>query len=263
MSTQTPSQKPFTAEIIMARRQGKNYYSASDGTGSSETGSESLNDFDVLQAIASLRADVMARLDQGVDATVPGNSEAPAESIAAPAPAPEMSDGENEELRRQLAELSNAIAETKQEIMSMRDPKSQSGDEVRAATLELDAVVDSTEVATNSIMEAAEQIDDLASRLVSQLGASSDSALAEEINERVVNIFEACNFQDITGQRITKVVTTLKFIDERVSKMMELWGAEQVEGDGQERAMTDEDLLNGPSMEGEGASQDDIDALFD
>jgi len=261
MSTQVPSQKPFTAEIIMARRQGKNYYSASDRTGSSEEGSELLNDSDVLHAIASLRADVMARLDQGVGTLDTAESESVAAADAADGP--EMSDSDNEELRRQLTELSNAIAETKQEIMSMRDPKSQSGDEVRAATLELDAVVDSTEVATNSIMEAAEQIDDLASRLCSQLSDTTDSALAEEINERVVNIFEACNFQDITGQRITKVVTTLKFIDERVSKMMELWGAEQVEGDGQERAMTDEDLLNGPSLEGEGASQDDIDALFD
>jgi chemotaxis protein CheZ len=247
----------------MARRQGKNYYSASDSSGGSADEAGTLHDSDVLQAIASLRADVLARLDHGVSIPESVGAVAPVESVADGLDAPELSNNENEELRRQLAELSEAIAETKQEIMSMRDPKSQSGDEVRAATLELDAVVDSTEVATNSIMEAAEQIDDLASRLCSQLSGSTDAALAEEINERVVNIFEACNFQDITGQRITKVVTTLKFIDERVSKMMELWGAEQVEGDGADRAMTDEDLLNGPSMEGEGASQDDIDALFD
>lgn len=88
----------------------------------------------------------------------------------------------------------------------------------------------------------------------------------------MVSIFEACNFQDITGQRITKVVGALKFIEERVAGMMDIWGgANGLAAFAPEPEMPDEtpetdesSLLNGPALEeADGhASQDDIDALF-
>ena len=92
-------------------------------------------------------------------------------------------------------------------------------------------------------------------------------SLAEDIAEQVVNIFEACNFQDITGQRITKVVQALQFIDERVAKMMDIWGGANdlaAFAPEPEEAEGDEALLNGPALEEHHghASQDDIDALF-
>ena len=257
MSVQPP-RRPYTAEIIMARRQGKNYYSvateAEVAQGTTAPAGDVGNGSEILAAIASLREDL---LEGGVK--ISGESAA-----AAIVPASDSSGDrtENDELKQQLAELSDAIAETKRELASLRDPSVKSAVEVKSATQELDAVVNATESATNDIMNAAEQIDDLASRLRSQAASQTDAALAEEINDRVVNIFEACNFQDITGQRITKVVNTLSYIDERVSKMMEMWGAEQVAKEGEEIS-GDEDLLNGPAPEGEGSSQDDIDALFD
>jgi chemotaxis protein CheZ len=93
--------------------------------------------------------------------------------------------------------------------------------------------------------------------------------LGEEIQERVVSIFEACNFQDLTGQRISKVMTTMKFIENHITIMMDIWGGVDAikahaplvldtrEGDAK--------LLNGPKTDGDvgHASQDDIDALFD
>jgi len=81
-----------------------------------------------------------------------------------------------------------------------------------------------------------------------------------------MTIFEHSNFQDITGQRITKVVNTLKFVEERVDKMIDIWGREAfmelIDDDG---GAVDEDgrLLNGPQQEGAGISQDEIDKLFD
>jgi chemotaxis protein CheZ len=92
--------------------------------------------------------------------------------------------------------------------------------------------------------------------------------LSEEIQERVVSIFEACNFQDLTGQRISKVMATMKFIENHITVMMDIWGGVDAikahappivdtrEGDAR--------LLNGPKTEGDvgHASQDDIDALF-
>ena len=93
--------------------------------------------------------------------------------------------------------------------------------------------------------------------------------LSEEIQERVISIFEACNFQDLTGQRISKVMGTMKFIEQHIYEMMEIWGGVDAirqhappivdtrEGDAK--------LLNGPKLDGDvgHASQDDIDALFD
>lgn len=49
------------------------------------------------------------------------------------------------------------------------------------------------------------------------------------MNEMIVRIFEACNFQDLTGQRITKVVRALSFIEERVDAMMGVWHKREFE----------------------------------
>ena len=117
--------------------------------------------------------------------------------------------------------------------------------------------------------EAAEAIDQAATALSKNVSADQQKLLSEEIQERVVAIFEACNFQDLTGQRINKVMGTMKFIEQHINEMMEIWGGVDAikahapaiidtrEGDAR--------LLNGPKTDGDigHASQDDIDALFD
>ena len=103
--------------------------------------------------------------------------------------------------------------------------------------------------------------------LASSLKGESQ-AVATDIQDQVVQIFEACNFQDLTGQRITKVVNTLKFIEDRIVKMMEIWGGldsfKDIEVERIAEATGDAALLNGPKLEADAghASQDDIDALF-
>jgi chemotaxis protein CheZ len=247
-------------EIVMARHSGKSYFTASsDAIINADSDQSRAGSAEILRAIADLRADLLGREAEAVvvsNSGVEPGDEPGVETTSAI---------DNEDILRNLTELAQAIIETKREISSIRDPKSNSSDDVRAATLELDAVISATEAATNDIMGAAETIDDLAGRRRSQLASDADKAIAEEINERVIEIFEACNFQDITGQRITKVVKTLTFIEERVSAMMLLRGAVPVESNSIPDGAPDEDghLLNGPALEGDGASQDDIDALFD
>ena len=93
--------------------------------------------------------------------------------------------------------------------------------------------------------------------------------LSEDIQERVGAIFEACNFQDLTGQRISKVRTTMKFIEHHINVMMDIWGgvdAIKVHAPAIiDTRVGDARLLNGPKgLDDEGhVSQDDIDALFD
>ena len=82
-----------------------------------------------------------------------------------------------------------------------------------------------------------------------------------------MRIFEACNFQDITGQRITKVVGAIKFIEDRIDRMIEILGGQSALRD-VELPADDVDanaaLLAGPQLETDPKiSQDDIDRFFD
>ncbi|GLH80971.1 hypothetical protein SSBR45G_58800 [Bradyrhizobium sp. SSBR45G] len=172
-----------------------------------------------------------------------------------------------EKLKVELDLIHDAINRTKGEIATLH-AKSFNGEEMAKVNGELGAVVGGTEQATQQILEAAEAIDQAASALGKVDSADQQKILSEDIQERVVSIFEACNFQDLTGQRINKVMTTMKFIEHHIVVMMDIWGGvdaikahtppivDHREGDAK--------LLNGPKAEGDvgHASQDDIDAMF-
>ncbi|PCJ93508.1 MAG: hypothetical protein COA52_06500 [Hyphomicrobiales bacterium] len=167
----------------------------------------------------------------------------------------------------ELQSMQDAILSTKQEIAALHGGGLPEKDLGRV-TNELDAVIGGTEEATDDILTAAESIDELASNLSAGL-EGQQKAMASDIQDKIVEIFEACNFQDLTGQRITKVVRTLQFIENRVGSMMDIWGgmesfkditpSESMKGEG------DAALLNGPSLETDTdiSNQGDIDALFD
>ncbi|SHL18320.1 chemotaxis protein CheZ [Bradyrhizobium lablabi] len=173
-----------------------------------------------------------------------------------------------EKLKVELDLIHDAINRTKREIAVLHG-KSFDGNEMAKVTGELGAVVGGTEHATQQILEAAESIDQSASALSKVTSPDQQKLLSEEIQERVVSIFEACNFQDLTGQRISKVMATMKFIENHIMVMMDIWGGvdairahappivDDREGDAR--------LLNGPKLDGDvgHASQNDIDALFD
>ncbi|WP_246329346.1 protein phosphatase CheZ [Chthonobacter rhizosphaerae] len=169
-------------------------------------------------------------------------------------------------MKAELDEIQEAISRTKREIASLH-VSGFKGQEMSRVTDELDAVVGGTESATEAILSAAESIDDAANTLSARL-KGQDQQLAADIQEKVLTVFEACNFQDLTGQRITKVVNVLRFIEDRVNRMMEIWGGmetfDTIEADESLRRVGDAALLNGPALpEAAGvASQDDIDALF-
>lgn len=170
-------------------------------------------------------------------------------------------------LKVELDSIYEAINRTKREIATLRYAGAQ-GQEITRVTDELGAIVLGTETATNSILAAAERIDDLSSNLSSRL-SGGDQEIAREILDHVISIFEACNFQDITGQRISKVVNAMRFVEERVHHMIDIWGGlesfKDVETIDDSKRQGDAALLNGPSLATDKGvtSQDAIDALFD
>jgi chemotaxis protein CheZ len=159
---------------------------------------------------------------------------------------------------RELAAVADYIKHIKTEIGALR-ANELTRDRIPMAHRELDNVMKATASATNTIMAAAEEI----------LG--SDEASLDRYRERVeanlLQIFEACSFQDITGQRITKVLEALMQLEKRLSRFANAVNvrdsADVVDPEEALRQARREMLmLNGPQVTGQGIAQDDIDKLF-
>jgi chemotaxis protein CheZ len=168
--------------------------------------------------------------------------------------------------KSELELIHSALRRTRDAVGSLEARASRSPDIARASA-ELDAIVGGTEQATQQVLQAAEDIDQTANALTAVLKSSYEKGLANDIRDRVVQIFEACNFQDLTGQRVGKVVEILAYLEEHVGRLAEIWSrlecfepivlAEAADGDAR--------FLNGPRLNGDTghSSQSEIDGLFD
>jgi chemotaxis protein CheZ len=160
----------------------------------------------------------------------------------------------------QLRSLARYIDATRQELGRLR-PNDIAKQHIPDATDELDAVVKETEEATNAIMQASEEIETVTATLKGEA--------MTKLSNAVTKIYEACSFQDITGQRIRKVVRALKEIEAKVGEMVATLDdgspASKNSAAAPAQAETKDDeagLLNGPQLAGGAISQDDIDSLF-
>jgi chemotaxis protein CheZ len=173
---------------------------------------------------------------------------------------------EFQKLKEEIAIVYQSISRTKQEIATLH-LTGFDGEATARVTRELGAVVGGTEHAALQILNAAEQIDQTANSLGETLKDVHQHRLTE-IQDHVLQIFEACSFQDLAGQRITKVLATLRFIETHILRMMEIWGGLDAFKEFAPEAMAqrhaDSQLVNGPKLDGEQGhiSQDGVDALF-
>ncbi len=172
-----------------------------------------------------------------------------------------------DELRRLKSEteaIHLALNRSKQEVAALHI--NAFGPPPARVTRELDAVGESAERATEQILGAAEDIEDAANTLSASLQRDQEKSLALDIQDNVLRIFEACNFQDLTGQRIAKVLTTLKFVEERIAHMVEIWGGiDAFKPYAAAAADIDRNaLLHGPKLkDDEGhVTQEDVDRMF-
>ena len=167
--------------------------------------------------------------------------------------------------------LLDQVERTKKEIATLITQNTKD-DRLATAARELQAVVRATEGATFTIIDIAERVDELLHDLRSHTGDATVVATADEIAQTTVDLYEACNFQDITGQRITKIVKALKHIEEKVDALIAAFG-EQVNDSTRERNKVagkkeneelseDEKLMHGPQLIEKAQSQKEIDALL-
>ena len=162
----------------------------------------------------------------------------------------------NTSIYGEFQELSDHISSLRSEI-ARAQPKELQADRIPRVGKELDEVVRATEEATNTIMDLAEEI--------MSADTSDLAAYQTNVNDACMKVLEACSFQDITRQRVTKVVSTLTFIEERLGTILDAWDPsdEELGAATEEKPAGDAALLNGPALAGEGVDQDDVDAMFD
>ena len=165
-------------------------------------------------------------------------------------------------LLAELEGLGRTIARAKAEIAALKVEDIRDA-HIPSATDELDAIVEHTAHATNEILDCCETLE--------QLQTDLSGEAADKLQGAVTRIYEACSFQDITGQRIGKVVTALKAIEGRIASVVS--AASGMPGPNaapapaaasvQDNKRTEgEKLANGPQLPGAGVSQSEIDRLL-
>jgi chemotaxis protein CheZ len=163
-------------------------------------------------------------------------------------------------LARELAVIRSAIEKNMRELSALINDGNDR--RMTQAAGELGAAVEGMETATQKILASAELIDDCARALASALSNDYHHGLAQDVQDHVVRIYEACNFQNLAGQRIGKVIATLIMVEERLVAMI----ARHNSAGEQPEAIksSSENLVNGPRLDGATghASQHDIDAIF-
>ncbi|MBF0269391.1 MAG: protein phosphatase CheZ [Alphaproteobacteria bacterium] len=167
-------------------------------------------------------------------------------------------------LKREFVRLFGHIQKIRLELAAL-GPASAGEDHFGGMADQLDAIVQATEEATNSIMGAMEVMETNLTTLKEQAAGEEAQRLIAGTEDEIGKVYEACSFQDITGQRITKVVKSMKFIEERISSMLGMWRPDElkeVAGAVKKELTEEQKLLNGPQLKGQGVNQADVDKLF-
>lgn len=175
---------------------------------------------------------------------------------ATPAPQPDATSAaqraEIERLASELHLIRAAIGGTQGGGAGDKGSRLRGGQLMRIGH-ELDAVMKGSEQATQGILAAAEDIDQAANNLAAALKGEIERGLAQDILDRVIQIFEACNFQDLICQRVAKVMTALDHIEDQITRALDVFTPA---GPGPS--------LHGPRLESDHGhvSQSDVDAMF-
>ncbi|HXW30017.1 MAG TPA: hypothetical protein VEK55_11700 [Xanthobacteraceae bacterium] len=163
-------------------------------------------------------------------------------------------------LRFDLVDMAKSIARTKAEIATIKPDAVQHG-KFGEATEELDSIVQATETATSEILAAAEQIQEIAWTLREQ---GLDPIVCDTLDARATEIYTACSFQDLTGQRTGKVIEVMRYLEGRINAMIDIWGlrgAMSAEAEVAAEA-SQADPLSGPARRGHGLDQSGVDVVM-
>ena len=165
---------------------------------------------------------------------------------------------ESDRMRVDLVEMLNAITRTKTEIAAIRPADAESNHFDHAST-ELDAIVDTTEKATSDILAAAERVQEIAWTLREQ---GVDASICDLIDSHATEVYMACSFQDITGQRTRKVIEVLRFLEARIDAMIRIWRLDDIEFVSASNNNLIAPQVRGPQETGDRLRQNAVDQLI-
>lgn len=238
--------RPFTAEKRLAEIGGAPQPAGHD---------------DLIQAFESLSHDVREVLAQNTltgpgPAAITDANEEPLQDASKGENAPDSAPDSMDEIRQLAAALKSANPD--------EDP-------LVLAREELQTIVGATDKAANEIMDQSDELQVFIDKIREELSNGNTSnveAHVSSLEEIVTNLMLACEFQDLTGQRVTKVTNVLHRLESRIDGLFQALEIENGTGEGGLNPVTDDkrsgtNLLHGPQNAGEGMSQDDIDSLFD
>ena len=181
----------------------------------------------------------------------------------------ELEHAADEKLKSEITNLVQYVRRFRQEIAQMYQRQNDQTHFDGMAD-QLTAITQATENATNTILHSVEKVNDISDQIRSVKDISELPELCDALNDNAMTAMESCTFQDITGQRVTKIISSMRFVEERVEALAEIWGKDDIEetavglGDQVDEMEEDDKLLQGPALDAEAAiSQDDIDKLFD
>jgi hypothetical protein len=117
---------------------------------------------------------------------------------------------------RDLEDMHDAITETRRDLAAIK-PREGLTTRIHAPEHDLDAVAAAAERATADIVSAVESLQDICEKLRAQ---EADADLCDEIETHARGIFMASAFQDMTGQRIARLVAAVNYLDHRVKAML-------------------------------------------
>lgn len=168
-------------------------------------------------------------------------------------------------LEKNLQSLFSYIQRVRKEIAALnRD--ADGVDKFATMGEQLDAIVESTQDATDVIMDSLEKNGDVVGKLKEVITDEDQVALLNQVLDNNNAIFEACAFQDLTGQRVTKIIKSVTYVEDRVNTLMEIWGRKELDRikiEPDVELTEDEIMLRGPQLKADAISQDEIDKLFD
>ena len=152
----------------------------------------------------------------------------------------------------------DAVSTLKRSLASLMSD--EDGKRLTRAAAELGAAVESMEKAAQAVLAAAESIDDGMRAMPCARASGAGCEVEPEMQQRIAQLFEACNFQDLAGQRIGKVIALLGHFEEQLAQV--------AAGHAHDAASTDkrdDGLINGPRLDGASGHVDQrsVDLLFD
>ncbi len=165
---------------------------------------------------------------------------------------------ESDRMHLDLVEMMNAITRTKAEIASLK-PGGEHAGRIDEASNELDAIVETTAKATSDILAAAERIQEIAWTMREQ---GIEASICDLLDSNTSEVYTACSFQDLTGQRIRKVIQVFRFLEARIDAMIKIWRLDDLELVPADDTVVDASLVNGPAQPGLGLQQPAIDELL-